>query len=314
MLYTLKQLRYFVATAEAGSVTGAGQVLHVSQPSISAAIQQLEERFGVTLFIRHHAQGLSLTTAGRRLLNEAKSLLSHAEDLRQSAIGLGKDLAGDLHLGCFQTFAPMVMPQLLREFTVAYPDITVHLHEDHVQGVLDSLRKGASELALTYDLNLGSDIDFTALEEVPLHAFMAADHPLASQKKVSLRDLIAYPMILLSLPQSRDYFLSILYSQRLQPCIAYETPNFEMMRGLVANGDGFSLMHSRPASDLSLDGRRLIYRPLTEKLRPTRLGIARLAESRPTRKAAAFIDFCRLRLTGPRTTRWKPIVKNRSPS
>jgi DNA-binding transcriptional LysR family regulator len=298
MIYTLKQLRYFVAAAETGSVTGAGQVMHVSQPSISAAIAQLEERFGVALFIRHHAQGLSLTAAGRRLLAEAKSLLNHAEDLRQSAIGLGKELAGDLHLGCFQTFAPMVMPQLLREFAVAYPDITVHLRENHVQGVLDDLRHGTAELALTYDLNLGNDIDFTPLEEVPLHAFMAADHPLASQKTVSLHDLVAYPMILLSLPQSRDYFLSVLYSQRLQPRIAYETPNFEMMRGLVANSDGFSLMHSRPTSELSLDGRRLIYRPLSEKLRPTQLGIARLMDSRPTRKAEALMGFCAGRFAG----------------
>jgi DNA-binding transcriptional LysR family regulator len=60
----------------------------------------------------------------------------------------------------------------------------------------------------------------------------------------------------------------------------------------VANSDGFSLMHSRPTSELSLDGRRLIYRPLSEKLRPTQLGVARLADSRPTRKAEAFIEFC----------------------
>ncbi len=292
MNYTLKQLRYFVAAAEAGSVTGAGQRLHVSQPSISAAIAQLEERFGVALFIRHHAQGLSLTAAGRRLMAEARGLLDHAEDLRQRAIGLGKDLAGDLHIGCFQTFAPMVLPQLLREFGVAFPDITVHLHENHVQGVWDDLRGGGAELALTYDLNLGEDIDFTPLAEVPLYAFIAENHPLAKQSSVSLKELVAYPMILLSLPQSRDYFLSILYSQRLQPRIAYETPSFEMMRGLVANGDGFSIMHSRPASDWSLDGRRLAYRPLTEGLRPTQLGLARLAGTRPTRKATAFVDFC----------------------
>ncbi|TXH35493.1 MAG: LysR family transcriptional regulator [Rhodospirillaceae bacterium] len=292
MSYTLKQLRYFVAAAEAGSVTGAGQRLHVSQPSISAAIAQLEERFGVALFIRHHAQGLSLTAAGRRLLTEAKALLDHAEDLRQRAIGLGKDLAGDLHVGCFQTFAPLVLPQVLREFAVAFPDITVHLHENHVQGVLDTLRGGQSELALTYDLALGEDIDFTPLTEVPLYAFIAEGHPLAGEERVSLRALVDYPMILLSLPQSRDYFLSILYSQRLQPRIAYETPSFEMMRGLVANSDGFSIMHSRPASEFSLDGRRLAYRPLAESLRPTQLGIARLSVSRPTRKAAAFIDFC----------------------
>ncbi|MDX1575667.1 MAG: LysR family transcriptional regulator, partial [Kiloniellales bacterium] len=79
MTYTLKQLRYFAAAGETGSVTKAAALVHVSQPSISAAIAHLEQVFGLQLFIRHHAHGLSLTPAGRRLLGEAKRLLDQAE-------------------------------------------------------------------------------------------------------------------------------------------------------------------------------------------------------------------------------------------
>src|SRR5215470_8545344 len=92
--FTLKQLRYFVAVAETGSITEAGKRLYISQPSVSAAIAELEQRFGVDLFIRHHAQGLSLTPAGARLYKDAKNLLDQAEELRQGAVGLGQALEG----------------------------------------------------------------------------------------------------------------------------------------------------------------------------------------------------------------------------
>jgi DNA-binding transcriptional LysR family regulator len=296
MSFTLKHLAYFVAAAEEGSVTGAARRLHVSQPSISAAIAQLEARFGLTLFVRHHAQGLSLTPAGRRLVVQARTLLAHAEELRLGAIGLGEGLKGELDVGCFLTFAPLIMPGLLRTFGARYPDIRIRLHEDHVQGVVDGLRAGRFECALTYDLGLGPDLEFSELAEVPLYALLADGHRLAKDPTVSLADLAAEPLILLGLPQSREYFLSIFYNQRLEPRIAHETPSFEMVRGLVANGYGCSIMHSRPASDLALDGRRLVYRPVREPVRATRLGLVRLRRARPTQMGEAFAAFCRERL------------------
>src|SRR5438552_13597925 len=82
--YTLKQLAYFTAAAEEESVTGAARALNVSQPSISAAIAHLERVLGVQLFLRHHAQGLSLTAAGRTIFAEARNLLAHAGELATS--------------------------------------------------------------------------------------------------------------------------------------------------------------------------------------------------------------------------------------
>src|SRR5262249_4267895 len=78
-----------------------------------------------------------------------------------------------------------------------------------------------------------------------------------------------------------------------QPRVAHETPSFEMVRGLVANGHGYSVMHSRPASDQALDGMRLVYRPVSEKIRPTWLGLVRRKDARPRRMAPPFPEFCR---------------------
>ncbi|HEY4162941.1 MAG TPA: LysR family transcriptional regulator [Dongiaceae bacterium] len=293
MSFTLKQIRYFVAVAETGSITEAGRRLNISQPSVSAAIAELEDRFKVDLFIRHHAQGLSLTPAGARLFKDARSLLDHAEELRNGAVGLGQALEGELHVGCFQTFAPMVMPQLIRAFAASHPAIAIALHESHVQGVLDGLAAGLFEIALTYDLNLSEDVSFEPLAGVPLHAILAKNHKLARQSSVSLEDLARWPMVLLNLPQSRDYFLSLFTSRGLRPRIAQETSSFELLRGLVASGDGFAVMHSRPASSQTLDGRQVVYRPIKDRIPAQQLGLARLARLRPTRRAEAFAAIAR---------------------
>lgn len=296
---TLKQLRYFVAAADAGTITGAARALSISQPSVSAAIAELEASFALQLFVRHHAQGLSPTPAGRRLAIEARLLLAHAEELRQGALDLARKPAGEVAVGCFQTFAPMVMPGLLRALKARYPELAVRLREDHIEGLFEGLRHGRLELAVTYDLDLDASLEFVPCAEVPLHVLLPHGHRLAAEARVALADLVEEPLVLLGLPHSRDYFLSVFRNLGLEPRVAHETPAFEMVRGLVANGYGYSIMHSRPVSDRALDGRRLVYRPVREPARSHRLGVARLAGGRMTRAAALFVEFCREQLGTP---------------
>ncbi|MBN35691.1 MAG: LysR family transcriptional regulator [Rhodospirillaceae bacterium] len=291
--YTLKHLRYFAAAADVGSVTGAAETCHVSQPSVSAAIAHLEDVFGVQLFVRHHAQGLSLTPAGRRLHASSRNLLNHAEELSQDAEGLAESLEGDLDVGCFVTFAPIVLPGLLRLVGQEHPAIRVRPHELDLRAVQDGLRRGRFELALTYDLNLAPDIDFEAVVTVPLYAALPADHRLAQRSEVSLADLEGEALVLLGLPDSRDHFLSVFSEANIEPVIAYETRSFEMVRGLVANGYGYSVLHSRAPHHRALDGSALVTVPLSEAHRTVHMGIARLASSRPTRMGQAFAQVCR---------------------
>ena len=103
MRYTLRQIEYFIATAETGSITLASERVNISQPSISTAIAHLEDELGTQLFIRRHAQGLSLTSAGRLLLVEAKRLIEQAEHVYSVASEVGERVRGQLSLGCFIT-------------------------------------------------------------------------------------------------------------------------------------------------------------------------------------------------------------------
>ena len=101
--YTLRQLEYFVAVGETGSIAAASQQVNVSSPSISAGISQLEEELGVKLFVRYHAQGLTPTLAGRKLLDQAQTVLRQAAAMRDLAGDLSGSIRGPLAVGCLST-------------------------------------------------------------------------------------------------------------------------------------------------------------------------------------------------------------------
>ncbi len=99
MRYSFRQLEYFIAAGEAGSITLASEHIRISPPSISTAIAHLERELGVQLFVRHHAQGLSLTAAGRSLLREAKRIIEQADALHTVASDAAEQLRGQLAVG-----------------------------------------------------------------------------------------------------------------------------------------------------------------------------------------------------------------------
>ena len=110
MRFTLRQLEYFVAAGESRSVTLAAQRINISQASISSAISHLEAEFGVQLFLRHHAQGVSLTPEGQKLLKEARAVLKQVEGLTVSAGALAHHLVGPIDVGCFVTLLQSSSP------------------------------------------------------------------------------------------------------------------------------------------------------------------------------------------------------------
>jgi DNA-binding transcriptional LysR family regulator len=293
MNYTLRQLQYFVAAADHGSVAGAARALNISQPSISTAIAKLEALLGVRLLLRHHAHGVSLTPAGLPLLAEARSLLAHAVELAEHARGLGESVSGRLDVGCFVTIAPSFFPAIARGFTETHPEVDIRLHEGHQDELLSGLASGRFTVALLYDFDLAGDLDLQPLADLAPYALLPGDHPLARRRKVALAELAPLPMVLLDMPPSRDYFTSLFLKCGLKPDIRFRSPSFETVRGMVGNGVGYSLLVTRPASDLSYDGRPLACRPLADDVEPGRVVLARLSQSRPTRLVESFADYCR---------------------
>jgi DNA-binding transcriptional LysR family regulator len=107
--FTLRQLEYLVAVGDCGSIVLAAERVNVSSPSISTAIAQLEQELGLQLFVRRHAQGLSLTDAGRRMVAEARGVLAAAGRMTDLASEITGSLRGPLTVGCLQTVAQVLL-------------------------------------------------------------------------------------------------------------------------------------------------------------------------------------------------------------
>jgi DNA-binding transcriptional LysR family regulator len=294
MRYTLRQIEYFIATAETGSITLASERVNVSQPSISTAIAHLEEELGTQLFVRRHAQGLSLTSAGRLLLVEAKRLVEQAEYIYSVASEVGERVRGQLSLGCFITLAPMVMPELSHSFTSSYPETrimqTVADHEQLLQGLLNA----EIDVALTYDLLIPDGYEFQPLASLPPHVVVSEGGSLARHSALSLQELAREPLILLDLPISSEYFLSMFMKEGVEPTIAARSTHQDVIRTMVANGYGYTLANVRPRCELALDGRRVSRVRLSGDHRPMVIGVLTLAQRRKSLLLEAFAQHCRL--------------------
>ena len=293
MPFTLRQLEYFVAAADTGSITEAALGIPVAQSSVSAAIAQLEAALGVQLFIRHHAQGITPTAEGRQFAERARSLLHDADELRRFASELTAELRGTLNLGCLVTLAPLIGPHLGKGFREDHPAVSLEMAEAGQDDLMARLGTGRLSVALTYDLALSDDIAFTPLARLPPYALFAAGHPLAASPSVSLTELAAWPLVLLDLPLSRDYFRSLFTAIGVTPTVAHRSPHADVVRTMVANDFGYSILNVQPNTDVALDGRRLVSLPIAGDPRPMILGLARLRSLRPTRLVETFEQHCR---------------------
>ncbi len=291
---TQRQLEYFVASGEAGSISAASERIHVSSPSISAAITHMEAELGIQLFIRHHAQGISLTAVGRQVMQEAKLILEQMNNLYTIAAESLNTVRGPLRVGCLASLAPMITPELVFGFGRAFPGVRVSQIEGNHEELLEKLRSAEIDIALTYDLASSDDIDFQPLAQLPPYVMVGDYHPLANQSAVTIQELEGYPMVLLDMPWSREYFLSLFIQSGVTPTIVMRSSNLETVRALVGNGIGYCIANARPKGNMSQDGKRLIRIRLAGDVRPMKLGYATANNAVLSRVVSAFTERCRM--------------------
>jgi DNA-binding transcriptional LysR family regulator len=290
--FSLRQLRYFVVTAEVLSFTGAGKVLHVSQPSISTALADLEESFNIQLFVRHHASGLSLTPAGRDLVGPARALLRAAEELQSTARGMDSGVNGKLSVGCLVTLAPSLLPKVISGFLAQHAGVSIETHEGDQEQLLTRIAEGRLDVALTYSLAMASDVDFVPLLSLPPYVILPKDHPLTQRDEVGIADLISEPYIMLDLPHSREYFSALFGALGMRPHPRFRSSQPEVVRSMVANGLGYSILNFPLQMTRTVDGGEFAMRRFKDDVLPTTLGLLFAKQVRPRHIVRLFADFC----------------------
>ena len=291
MKYTLKQLRYVEATGRLGSIANAAVEQSISQSSITAAIDALEERLGYDLFVRTPAKGIQLTPSGAEALRIIKGFVDHSRHFEAELESIGGTTTGSIRVACYATTAPSFLPPILKAFTQSHPEISIQLLEGNMEATMAFLANGEADLAFTYDEVVDAGQNFVPLFGAPPYALLPADDPLAKSRSVSFADLSERPMIMLDLPRTRDYFIGMFNKQGLRANIVHSTRSAEITRTLVAAGYGYSILNILPP-DYRKDDDRFRVVPIRDDIQVPVFGIATQASARQPLLVTSFIDQC----------------------
>ncbi|MEV7690231.1 LysR family transcriptional regulator [Streptomyces bungoensis] len=246
----LRQLEYFVAVAEEQNFTRAAERVHISQSGVSAQIRQLERELGAELFDRS-ARAVTLTVAGKAALEHARAALAAAGAVGQ-AVGEVTDLIrGHLTVGMVIGCSLTPLFDALAAFHQAHPGVEISLLEDSSDRLIEGVRTGTVDLALIGAATATPDgLDALTIISERLVAAVPAGHPLAKQRPVTLRDLIAYPIVCMPPGTGlRMVFDQACAAQSLQPTISLQASAADAIAGLAARGLAVAVLtHSMAAS------------------------------------------------------------------
>jgi DNA-binding transcriptional LysR family regulator len=290
----LRHLRYFLAVGEALNFTRAAAQLRVAQPALSRQVQDLEDEIGVDL-LRRSPRGVTLTAEGRLFLEEVRELLKRADESVEKVRALARGEYGELHIGYAPSPTVEILPPALTAFQKAVPRVKLSLHDLSTDELIAGLRNATLELAImvppTGDQAEG--IQFELLRTYPLCVAMAAAHPFARLKSITLEKLAAEPLIGFRRKDYSEYYhiLDRLFAPiRAKPRVAVECDGASSLITEVEAGHGVALV---PTIFKLVAGRRLLYRPLTGTTEAASVGIARATKGDVTPAGEKFCEILR---------------------
>jgi len=239
---SLRQLEYFCALAVHLNFRKAAEATHVSQPTLSGQIAQLEATLGLTLFERN-PRGAELTRAGKTLLPEAKRVLNATERLTHVAGSIGAPLTGPLRIGVIPTVGPYLLPRVLPAVREAFPDLQIYLREDQTSRLLEQLDVGDLDLLLlAIDIDLGR-VTTQALFSDPFLVAVSKEHEWGARESIELDDLLERDMLLLDEGHClRDQILPLCKGDDGDEPVGFRATSLATITQMVASGLGITLL------------------------------------------------------------------------
>lgn len=292
MSLTLRQLRYFVAAAEAGQISLAAIEMNISQSAVTAAVQGLEAELGVRLFTRH-THGVALTTEGARFLDRAREILGTIADAVRRPLGDETRTTGRVRLGMSYTVAGYFMSRRLAAFRRTYPGVELELHESPRGEIESVLLAGKLDIAVILTSNLGDPerLHSETLFRSRRTLWLASDHPLLALASVPVAEMIGEPYIMLTVDEAEHTQSRIWQALGVSPQVIFTTSSVEAVRSMVAASMGVTVLSDMVYRPWSLEGQRIERRSVTEGVPSMDVGLI-WARGRPLTSAAeVFREF-----------------------
>jgi LysR family transcriptional regulator, hca operon transcriptional activator len=240
----LRHLRYFVAVAEAGSLTvAAEQTLHTSQPSLSRQIQDLEDEVGAQLLTRS-ARGVELTAAGRVFLDHARSVVSQVEAPTEAARRVAHPAKPCFAIGFLTGHELMWMPEALRILRDELPNTDVTVSSQYSPQLAEGLSKGKIDAGFMRREQGAPDLMFETLINEPLLVYLRSDHRLAALESIGPEDIAGERFLTVSrtAPVLRAAIEDYLKRSGLDITPTHEVDHLTMAMSLIASTRGIALL------------------------------------------------------------------------
>ncbi len=191
----IRVLKYFLETAREGSVTRAAAALHISQPSLSKQLKDLELELGKKLFVRSN-YSIKLTDEGMLLRKRAEEILEMVEKTTDEFKALGNITGGDVRIGCAESHLVSHLAQVIRAFKEDYPGLRYHLYSGGTEQVTERLDRGLLDFAFIVEPPSLSHYNYIEIPGVDTWGvLMRRDHPLAALESVTCDDLSGIDLI-----------------------------------------------------------------------------------------------------------------------
>ena len=275
MAFTLRQLQFFIAAAEQGSVSGAARALSISQSSVTEAIRALEDDLGVTLFDRQ-ARGIDITHKGSAFLRHARQILADVATARTTFQNDAETATGRLSLGVTSLVAGYVLSDILSRFRRAFPQVELNVIEDNGDYLQHLLIGGELDVAvlLTSSVKDRMALHVETLLVSPYRLWLPLAHSLAQQEAITLDQLAGQPLIQLMVDEIEESTGLLMAALAVKPQIAFRTRSVEAVRSLVATGAGLAILPSLVYRPWSLEGDRIEIRDVSGDLPSVQVGLA----------------------------------------
>jgi DNA-binding transcriptional LysR family regulator len=289
MHITLRQISYFLAAAETGSISAAAARMGISQSAVTESIRTLEDQAGVHLFERT-SKGVALTYQGHQMMRHARLILSAVADAGRALGSRSELVAGTLNLGVTSLVAGYFLADILARFRRVVPNVEVRVVEEERPYIEHLLVNGELHLALMIISNLENKmaLGYETLMRSRNRVWMAPNHAFAKKATISFSELAREPLIALSIDEMPAITRGWWAAHGLRPNIALNTSSVEAVRGLVATGAGVTVLPDMTYRPWSLEGDRLEARPLDIDLPTLDVGLAWRRGSKETEVSTIF--------------------------
>ncbi len=242
MLPSVAQLRFFLAVAEEGQFTKAAERLQVAQPSVSAQIRRLEGLLGTPLF--HRGPGpVTLTDAGATLLPIARRIVADLVSINDEISALDELVRGHVAVGATPSLSATLLPSVLGRFHRLHPGVVIRVSEQGSPQLLEALLAGTLDLALAIAPVASKGLTRVPLAEEELVVVTTANHPLATRRSVTVRELADHPLVMFRPGYDlRTATIDAFAAHGVEPTVAVEGGEMGSVLALVAAGLGAAVV------------------------------------------------------------------------